>query len=583
LTLVGDFKLKLAGFFALLALLPLAIAFYGYNALAHDGERGRADARLDAGLRSVVAVYASRLDAAASQAESLAAHPALGRALRGRDRRTLVRLVRTVPHAAVRAPGLSIGPVPSGAATKTVRVLDHGRTLGRVVVSVPFDAGLLRTLRSGLADADRLAVLRSDRLGLVPGTPAQVTLDGTSYRGLASAPLADPKGVELAVLTPQAGISHAARVTEERIAVALLASLLLIAAGTYLVGRSIVRSLGRVAAAARAIAGGRLGERVEVRGSDEFAQLGAAFNHMAAQLEQRLAELEAERARVREVAARFGEALAATHAPEQLLQLVVESVVEATGAAGGVVVSLDGTRARAGDPDATGDTIRFPLRTGDSDFGTLELVGEEFDTQRVETAAALTAQAVVALENARLHRVVERQALVDGLTGLANRRSLDETLHAEVSRAVRFGEQVCLVLCDLDNFKSVNDRFGHPCGDLVLRSFAQTLGETVRDIDTAGRWGGEEFAVVLPGTDLAGGTQLAERVRQAIEIRELAAEDGSPLPVTASFGVAVFPQTGSLEGLIAAADGALYEAKRTGKNRVVAAAEGIPADSESIV
>jgi diguanylate cyclase (GGDEF)-like protein len=204
-----------------------------------------------------------------------------------------------------------------------------------------------------------------------------------------------------------------------------------------------------------------------------------------------------------------------------------------------VVVSLDGTRARAGDPDATGDTNRFPLRTGDSDFGTLELVGEEFDTQRVETAAALTAQAVVALENARLHRVVERQALVDGLTGLANRRSLDETLHAEVSRAVRFGEQICLVLCDLDNFKSVNDRFGHPCGDLVLRSFAQTLGETVRDIDTAGRWGGEEFAVVLPGTDLAGGTQLAERVRQAIEIRELAAEDGSPLPVTASFGVAV--------------------------------------------
>jgi diguanylate cyclase (GGDEF)-like protein len=287
---------------------------------------------------------------------------------------------------------------------------------------------------------------------------------------------------------------------------------------------------------------------------------------------------------VREVAAHFGEALTATLAPEQLLQIVVESIVEATGALAGAVVAADGTTAAGvGDAHAAGDAIRFPLRTGASDFGTLELIGDGFDHGNVETAASLAAQAVVALENARLHRVVERQALLDGLTGLANRRSLDETLHDELARAVRFGDELCLVLCDLDNFKSVNDRFGHPCGDLVLRSFAQTLGETVRDIDTAGRWGGEEFAVVLPGTDLAGGTQLAERVRQAIEIRELAAEDGSPLPVTASFGVAVFPQTGSLEGLIAAADGALYEAKRTGKNRVVAAAEGIPADSESIV
>jgi len=573
---VGSFRLKLVGFFALLLLFPLAIAFYGYDSLARSNETGRADAQLETSLRGVVAAYAGKLDAAASQAESLAAQPALGRALRGHDRRTLAQLVGRTQGAAVRAPGLGVGAIPVGAATKTVRVLDGGRSLGRVIVSVPLDAALLRQLSAGLASTDRLVLTREGELGLVPGTASSVHRDGRAYRGLASAPLSQPAGVELAVLTPQAGISHAARVSEERIAAALLASFLLLGAGTYLVGRSIVSSLSRVADAARAIAGGRLGERVDVRGSDEFAQLGTAFNHMADQLEQRLAELEAEKARVREIAAHFGEALTATLAPEQLLEIVVEGVVEATGADAGSVVGADGSvAARVGQPGAAGDVIRFPLRTSVSDFGTLELVGHGFDHSHVETAASLAGQAVVALENARLHRVVERQALLDGLTGIANRRSLDETLHDELARAARFGDDVCLVLSDLDNFKSVNDRFGHPVGDLVLRAFADTLRDTVRDVDTAGRWGGEEFALVLPGTDLEGGARLAERARAAIEARELAAEDGTPLPITASFGVAVFTGAGELDDLVAAADGALYEAKRTGKNRVVVAANRV--------
>ena len=137
------------------------------------------------------------------------------------------------------------------------------------------------------------------------------------------------------------------------------------------------------------------------------------------------------------------------------------------------------------------------------------------------TAASLAGQAVVALENARLHRIVERQALVDGLTGLANRRQADETLASELARAERLGGPVGLILADVDDFKAVNDRHGHPTGDIVLRDLAETFRETVREIDTAARWGGEEFAVILPGTDLEGAAQLAERLRVALSEREI--------------------------------------------------------------
>jgi diguanylate cyclase (GGDEF)-like protein len=181
----------------------------------------------------------------------------------------------------------------------------------------------------------------------------------------------------------------------------------------------------------------------------------------------------------------------------------------------------------------------------------------------------------VALDNARLHRIVERQALVDGLTGLANRRHCEDTLADEVSRVERFGGSLAVVVTDLDWFKDVNDRHGHPAGDNVLREFAELLQETVRDVDLAGRWGGEEFVLVLPGTDLKGGAQLAERIRVALADRIVLTAGGTPISVTASFGVAAIPPIKAASELFAAADEAMYEAKRSGKNRVTTAAEPV--------
>ena len=166
-------------------------------------------------------------------------------------------------------------------------------------------------------------------------------------------------------------------------------------------------------------------------------------------------------------------------------------------------------------------------------------------------------------------RRVASQATTDGLTGLANRRTLDEELALEWRRAERTGDSLAFVLLDLDNFKSVNDTHGHPSGDAVLRRIGEVLGGGVRQVDLAGRYGGEEFALILPETDLQGAQMLAERLRATLESTPIELPNGETLTATASFGVAVKESVSSAEQLVAAADEALYAAKAAGKNRVV--------------
>jgi diguanylate cyclase (GGDEF)-like protein len=564
LSRIGSFKLKLVGWFALLALLPLGVAFYGYHSLVRESETRRVDAGLQSGLRAAVGGYADRLAAASAEARRLAGDPRVARALLAHDHTTLARLVPPLP--------------PQPVAVQTVTVVDGGRAIGRIEVGVGVDSRLLTSLGSGLDSRDRLVAVRSGRivaglgtgqfLRLDPGAATRAAVAGRAYRALATSALGGPRGVMLVALSPQSSIDAAADLAEQRMIGALAGSLMLFAIAAYLLGRSVVRTLRRLAGAADAIAGGTLYERVEVHGNDEFAQLGRAFNRMAGELEQRVRELDAERVRVREAFTRFGDALAATHDPGQLMRVVVESAVEATEAVGGVVLGPGGELARIGDPDGGEERYALPLRIGDSDFGLLVLSGFGFDGSQIEAAVSLAGQVAVALENARLHAIVERQALVDSLTALANRRSLEETLRVEIARAARFEGTVCLVLADLDDFKRVNDRYGHAVGDEVLKQFAAVLGETVRENDTAGRWGGEEFAIVLGGTDLAGGLRLAERARAALEARPVVLSDGTRIEVTASFGAAAFPDVPERDLLLEAADSALYQAKRAGKNRV---------------
>jgi diguanylate cyclase (GGDEF)-like protein len=580
---MASFKVKLVLYFLLLSLLPVAAAFWGFSTVASHGETQRVDARLQAGLRAGLAAYQQRLDAAETLASGLAQNPDFQLALERGNRRAVARLLNGLDNVEVVSPlGLRVGsPPPLRSARRTADVYTTRGLAGSVIAFVPFDTQLAAKLRgsSGLNPDDALVILDGKRIiassppvfgfaSLRPGTAQEVTIGGVRYRALGAGSLDEFRATRLAVISPQNAIDAAANKTRERLLVFMLAVLVLVAIVAYFEGRSIVRNLGSLVDAARGIARGRLNERVPVRGRDEFAQLGHAFNEMADQLQARLAELESERERLREAFARFADALGATHDPDQLVRVVLDTALQATGASGAALVGAEGELLRAGDLEAGSDRIELPLTAGRTSFGTLVLTGDEFGDEARLAASSLAAQAVVALENARLHAIVEHQALVDNLTGLANRRQCEEALSAELARAERFGSALTVVFADLDEFKSVNDRHGHPCGDLVLREFAAVLRETVREADVAGRWGGEEFILLLPGTDAAGGVQLAERVRAGIEGRTVLTPDGTPIRITCSFGLASYPAAEDAAGLLAAADEALYRAKRNGKNRV---------------
>ena len=178
-----------------------------------------------------------------------------------------------------------------------------------------------------------------------------------------------------------------------------------------------------------------------------------------------------------------------------------------------------------------------------------------------------------------LNRVasVAEQAMLDPLTGTANRRGFERALEVELERSARRGHPCALVIVDLDDFKLVNDRHGHGVGDEALVMLAERLRDSVRSADTVARLGGEEFALLLPETPLSGALAVAERARTAFAASGMRLKGGGELTVTASFGAADFPASPDRTTLMRDADQALYTAKRLGKNRVVPVTRAVEA------
>jgi diguanylate cyclase (GGDEF)-like protein len=551
-------RLALALWALLLAAIAVLVATWVAGEIAERQERQTVDASLTADLRVGQQEFADALDDAQVKATRIAKTPQVQRALAEEDVRTAREVVEREGDIGLIAGDRLLAGEDSWSASRTVNVREEGgQTVGQVVAGVPLDDALADRIAraAGLSGTDVLAIADEGETlaasgplvpdSLPPDEKGTIELEGDAYR-FVSTPLLEGTGVSLAALTSEEPIATAVDETRRR---AFFASLATVAIALLLVG-TIAFVQRRRATAERAAEAADLHRRSSDvrRGGDEQ--------------------------RVREAVALVGEALAATHDPEALLPVILQSAIEATGAAGARLVSGGTEVVSAGQPEEGGSPLTLHLGGDQDGIGRLLLYPPRdgsFDEESEQLAHWLAAQASIAIENERLHQTVKRQAITDELTQLANRRRLTETLAVEVRRAERFGDPLALILADLDDFKGINDRYGHQAGDEVLRRFADVLRENVRDFDLPVRYGGEEFAVLLPETGVQGAERLARRLQNALLRLRLPEISRNRPPVTASFGVAAFPAARSAEELLSAADGALYRAKAAGKNRVASA------------
>lgn len=223
--------------------------------------------------------------------------------------------------------------------------------------------------------------------------------------------------------------------------------------------------------------------------------------------------------------------------------------------------------------NSIGSVVLLPLLYEKELIGILALFSEEtnaFSPLQIDLLKVLGNQASISMVNARFHAEIERLAMTDGLTGLFNHRHFQERLSQEFNRLERFSEPISLLLIDIDYFKKVNDTYGHPVGDAVLKGVADKIRKTVRTIDIPARYGGEEFAVILLNTDAKGAMNMAERLRKTVMNTEFFSEQKT-FHVTISIGISTYAE-GIEEGrekFIERADKSLYHAKRNGRNRSV--------------
>jgi len=628
-----SFRNLLMLFFVVIVLAPMLSLTLILFRLISDNESGKADARLAARQQTAINLYDEARDKAARTAVRVGGDAQLAGSLRGGDRaRASSRAQALLGGTGARrilvlgADGkvlVDVGRRAEAVFPATQELVEPGlRPFGRLLVATETAdryakrakrlAGLEVVVRRG--DSVLASTLRGVRKpGLLPRGQGEVEVGSETYRVAGFRAAAFP-GQRIRVSVLDTGSSTSSAVRRSRLLTgAILAGFFVIACFcAVLASRTLQRQIERFLDAARALGSGDFSAKVPIRGRDEFAALGQEFNKMSSQLEAQLGELREQRVRLERTMRRIGEASAANLDRDALLEIVARTAVEGIDADGGRATLRDEdaahvngneevlrTAARVGTVDGIEAAMRkaeaqvlregipgeanvdgatalgHPLRGADGVdrvAGVLSVAraGRTFTEAERDLFGYLAGQASVSMENVGLHETVERQAVTDELTGLANRRRFQETLLDEVERSKRFGQQVGLMMLDIDDFKGVNDTYGHQQGDLVLREVAKVLRATAREIDEPARYGGEELAVVLPSTDLDGAFNFAERVRTSIEALELPipGREGKLLRVTASFGVAAVPvSAGDDRGLVAAADGALYQAKRGGKNR----------------
>jgi diguanylate cyclase (GGDEF)-like protein len=215
--------------------------------------------------------------------------------------------------------------------------------------------------------------------------------------------------------------------------------------------------------------------------------------------------------------------------------------------------------------------LSYDLKVLETGLGDIQLTrGRKFKKLEIEQIENLLAALLYPLRNALLYRAAIHSAFIDSLTGIKNRTAFDCNFSRDIEYSHRKQSDLSLIVLDIDFFKRINDNYGHIVGDAVLRQVAQNVEQTIRSSDALYRYGGEEFAIVLNGTDEAGALLLAERIRQ--NVANLVIDSLKEVHITLSLGVAVLQADERSEQLFIRADSALYQAKQEGRNQVVTAA-----------
>jgi diguanylate cyclase (GGDEF)-like protein len=610
-----SFRTRLISFFVVIVVLPMiAVGVLVYRLIA-DSERGKADARVNGLVTAAASLYERETLAARGDATAIAHDPAVLKrsvpasrlraiaAQAGLARVTVSEGPRTIAdvgdHTAI-APGVARVRFTSAAKPVTVTVSEltaseYARDLASTGSAFVVRQGT-RTLGSTLSVPARI----------VP-TQGSVTLGRSGYRaGSVKFPGFGRLPVTVTALSSLAATAGSVTTSRVLAIVFILAFLVLAFWFALLVSRALQGQLSRFLHAARRVAGGDFSSPIETHGRDEFAALGEEFNHMSNELARRLEELSQERTRLREAIRRIGQTFESNLDRGALLDVALKTAIDATEAQCGRVSArerghqplaelqregtLDGFEegiseaeraalAAGGLGESSVEGVQVAsMPLGPADAGrrpsgllTVARRGRGFSDDERHLLRSLAAQAGLALENVELHFQVRRQAVTDELTGLANHGRFQELLRAEMDQVRRYRHPVGLIMLDIDDFKSINDTYGHLQGDAVLGAVARVLRANSRDADSPARYGGEEMALILPHTDLEGSYAIAERIRSAIEeLRVPRIEGEEMLRTSASVGVAS-TSDGDQKALIADADAALYEAKRQGKNRTVRA------------
>lgn len=621
-----SFRGRLTLFFALIVVVPMVAVTALLLGVSRDSRGGKADARLAGGLRTAITLYGDAVERSRAEARRVAGDRSLTSAIQRRS----AGGVRVAVDRLAGSPGVASIVVLDARRRVLARKGDRDAVAAASISLRGADRALGSLRVSSMRALDYLDELRrltdlNAALALEQGPPVS-TLELGDRTVPVSGDVELPAGSYRArAVTLRAGGGSPARLTlfSRRASSGITGNqaLIFLALGgffavafvfTVMIMRAMQAEIDALLTAARRIGEGDFDQKVPVRGRDEFAGLAQEFNKMSERLNLQVSMLRRQREKLEESIRRVGDAFASGLDRDAVLQVVVETAVDACDAdygraavgkellvraesgarppppllqavadaesrslAGRSVAHVDGE-----EEHALAHLLEISLETGlGRSLGVMTIArsGEAFSPADREMFHYLANQATVSIENVDLHELVTQQAVTDELTGLSNHRRFQEVIANEVERANRFEQELGLIMLDIDDFKKINDTYGHQQGDEVLRTVAQVLRRESRDVDEPARYGGEEMAVALPQTDMNGTFHVAERMRVALEAVEVPFVDREgALRITASFGVASLPATAfDSQGLIAAADAALYRAKRAGKNRTERASESV--------